>query len=262
MESNVSSIKNMSYAERRTRKREKQEQILLFTKKMGWIDSRAGALLLGSTRSAAGAALRKMEREGLMTKHELPGPPKRAWYSISERGMAEAYIILNEQIPATLPLGRQTISDYSYLHEQDVNIIAVELEQLGLEPYLPKTESGGRGKGVKYPDLLVKIGEKTIALEVERTPKTQRRYKDILASHWLATEKNLYNEILYLCPNSEIKKRVQALVRSVQSGKFKCGGVERNLTQDEINRVKIGTYSAVINHFKKIMNNIEETSHD
>jgi DNA-binding MarR family transcriptional regulator len=251
MESNVSSIKNMSYAERRDRKKEKQEQILLFCKKMGWIDSRAAALLLNSTRSAAGAALRKMEKEGLVIKHELPGPPKRAWYSISERGMAEAFIICGEQIPATLPLGRQTISDYSYLHEQDVNLIAVQLEQLGLEPYLPKTESGGRGKGVKYPDLLVKVGGRVIALEIERTPKTQRRYKDILASHWLATEKNIYNEILYLCPDVDIKKRVQALVRSVQSGKVKCGGAERELSDAEKNRVKIGTYNAVLNHIKK-----------
>jgi hypothetical protein len=165
--------------------------------------------------------------------------------------MAEAFIICGEQIPATLPLGRQTISDYSYLHEQDVNLIAVQLEQLGLEPYLPKTESGGRGKGVKYPDLLVKVGGRVIALEIERTPKTQRRYKDILASHWLATEKNIYNEILYLCPDVDIKKRVQALVRSVQSGKVKCGGAERELSDAEKNRVKIGTYNAVLNHIKK-----------
>lgn len=257
MESNVSSIKNMSYAERRTRKKEKQEQILLFAKKFGWIDSRASALLLDSTRSAAGSALRKMEQEGLMLKHELPGPPKRAWYSISEKGMAEAFIILNEQMPATLPLGRQTISDYSYLHEQDVNLIAVQLEQLGLEPYLPKTESGGRGKGVKYPDLLVNVKDKVIALEIERTPKTQRRYKDILASHWLATEKKIYNEVLYLCPDADTKKRVQALVRSVQSGKVKCGGAERELTEQEKNRVKIGTYSAVVNHIKKLLSDTQ-----
>jgi hypothetical protein len=139
------------------------------------------------------------------------------------------------------------------MHEQDVNLIAIQIEQLGLEVYLPKTESGGRGKGVKYPDLLVNINNKVVALEIERTPKTQRRYKDILASHWLGVEKKLYHEVLYLCPDIDVKKRVQALVRSVQGGKLQCGGVQRQLSESEINIVKIGTYQAGVNHIKKML---------
>ena len=248
MPANVSlaTIARMTHTQRSQRQAEKRAKILDLARRFGWLDAQAGAELLQITRTAAGRTLASLVSEGLLYAHEVPGPPRRVWYSITETGMAEAYYLSNLQLPAVLPVGRWKIAVQNYQHEQTILLFAVRAEAGGASARLPK--AGASKAAQKEPDLLIDSGGKTYAIEIEREVKSQRRYREIVASHWLAMERGKYDAVMYLTSTKALRDRLGRVVRSTYSS-IKLGGRERALTPDEQKRIKFGIYEDAIGFF-------------
>lgn len=238
----IQTIAKMTHKERIGRWDEKRADVLKFTRCLGWINIEAASVLLDVTRPAATRTLKGLAADGLLHLHELSGMPKRIWFSISETGMDEAFFLENLPLPSTVHAGRWKIAPQNYQHEQDVLIFAVRAHKVGAEIRLAVPENGsGRALSGKYPDLLVEIGGQVFGIEIEREVKSRRRYREIIASHWLAIERQQYGRVFYLAPDQPTRDRLVRVVKSTFEG-VRVGGRERALTAEERKRFGFATY--------------------
>lgn len=251
----IDAIAKMSHRERVLRRDEKRAEVLKVARCMGWINVAAAVTLLDVTRPAAARTLKGLVADGFLYAHELSGMPRRVWYSLTETGMAESCFLEGDPLPENIRAGRWKIAPQNYPHEQDVLILAVSALKVGADAYLfEQVFSGGnvgRSMSAKYPDLLIGAGGKTYGIEIEREAKSQRRYKDIIASHWLALERHQYDGVLYLSPDQAIRDRVGKVVQSVYE-RVRIGGRERALNSSEQKRFTFGTYDQGINFIRRI----------
>lgn len=251
----IQEIAKMSHGERIQRRDEKRTEILKFVRRMGWINTEGAAELLDVTRPAATRTLKGLAAAGFLYCHEQSGMPKRVWYSCSETGMAEAHFLEDLPLPSSLQGGRWKIAPQNYAHEQDVLIFAIRAMKVGADARLFELSVSGGSKiraiSAKYPDLLIDIGGQTYGIEVEREVKSQRRYRDIIASHWLAIERQQYDSVLYLSPDQATRDRLGKVVKSTFDH-VRIGGRERALTDQERQWFRFGTYVQGINFIAKI----------
>lgn len=250
----IEKISGMSHHQRQERRNEKRAEVLKITRRIGWINVEAASELLGVTRPAATRTLKGLVTNGMLYAHILPGMPKRTWYSVTETGLAEAYYVEDLPLPSKLPSGRWKISPHNYQHEQDVLLFAIQAQKAGASVRLYEQPSPGgkktRAIADKFPDLLVEISSKTYGIELEREVKSQRRYRGIVASHWLAMERGQYDTVLYLSPNQAIRDRLARVVKSVFDA-VRLGGCLRELTESERRHYMFGTYLSGINFIHK-----------
>ena len=249
----IQQIAKMTHEERISRRDEKRAEVLKATRRIGWINTEAASELLGVTRPAASRTLKGLTADALLCLHQLPGLPKRIWYSITETGMDEALFLENLPLTSTIQAGRWKIAPQNYLHEQDVLIFSVKARKVGAEIRLAETEDGrGRALSGKYPDLLVTASGQTFGIEIEREVKSRRRYKEIIASHWRAMERQKYHKVLYLSPDTATRDRLKRIMNSVFEG-VRIGGRDRPLTEQEQIRFGFATIDQGVNFIKKIM---------
>jgi len=257
----ISTIAKMSQAERMQRYDKKRAEVLKIALKFGWINVAAASELLGVTRPAAARTVKSLASDGLLFEHELAGMPRRIWYSISEAGVAEAYFLDDLDLPSNLQPGRWKIAVQNYQHEQDVLLIAIKSQKSGAEVCLAEFDQNdkkrGRSFSSKYPDFLIEISRKIYGIEIEREVKSQRRYKEIVASHWRAIERGHYDCILYLTPDQPTCDRLTRIVKSVFES-VRLGGRERALTQPERQRFGFATYCQGVAYFERQTQAIKE----
>lgn len=251
----IEKIAKMSHDERIRRRDEKRAEILKVIRRMGWINTEGAAELLDVTRPAATRTLKWLTAAGLLYSHEISGMPKRVWYSCSETGMAEAHYLDDLPLPSNIQAGRWKIAPQNYAHEQDVLLFAIRALKVGADVRLYEQSAQGRSKirmiSAKYTDMLIEIGGQTYGVEIEREVKSQRRYRDIIASHWLAIERQQYGLVLYLSPDQTTRDRLGRVLKSVFDS-VRIGGRERVLTDQERQWFRFGTYAQGINYITKI----------
>ncbi|MCM2279249.1 MAG: hypothetical protein NDJ89_14335 [Oligoflexia bacterium] len=87
-----------------------------------------------------------------------------------------------------------------------------ELKKLGANDYRLETQ----GQLIKYPDLLIyasaPLPERIMAVELERTLKTRRRYVQLLGAY--ASMKRI-NGLIYVVENPSIKRTIQEVMKEV-----------------------------------------------
>lgn len=248
-------IKKMSHQERMQRQAAKRAAILDTCRRMGWIDVATASQRLELTPDAARLTLRGMVRDGLLLGQTVEGVAPRpvAWYRATARGMAEAYILAEDDIPDPLPEGRGRIACQNYRHEQDILRVAIDAERAaGARFRMFEPPPNGQKKvptAQKYPDGLIVLAGKTYALEVEREAKSQRRYREIISAHLMAVERGLYDRIIYLSPDNHTKNRVKKMILSVKTIHF--GGRVYNISQKDLTKFVFGTYKSFEKFIRK-----------
>lgn len=248
----IQKISKMTHEERIQRSNEKRAEVLKIARRMGWVNIDGAAELLDVTRPAAARTLKGMALDGLLCLHELPGMPKRIWFSISDVGMDEASFLEDLPLSSTIQAGRWKIAPQNYQHEQDVLITGIKVKKAGAEIRLATPEGRtGRAMSEKFPDLLIDTGTQVFGIEVEREVKSRRRYRILVANHWLAIERGYYDKVMYLSPDLPTRDRLARIVKSVFEA-VRIGGQERALTDRERQCFGFATYEQGINYINKI----------
>ena len=173
-------------------------------------------------KKTAKATLDQMIGEGLIATADLEVAYSRALpvYGITQTGLALAFDEGEEfvQMP-TFSIAK--IAASTSIHKIDLQFARLSASENGFEWHLGE-RLGLRQKGQKVPDAIAnKTGFGTVAIELERTPKTQRRYSEIIRQHLIAAKSNGWREIVYLMPSDALKGGVKRIFDSVQSFKHK-----------------------------------------
>ena len=102
-------------------------------------------------------------------------------------------------------------------HHLDLQQARYQAEALGWKNWLPGNQLP---KGIaKRPDAIAKdsLQLDTIAIELERTIKTKKRYEVIFSTYLQAIKRGDYASVHYVCPDPEFAKRLKRMFQLINS---------------------------------------------
>lgn len=232
----------LDYAQRTARNEEKMRLVLRFLREETWTHIDVIQKLLGiKTRSPVHTFLRKLEAQNLIKSDFLAvayGRDIQLW-GITSNGLAHSFDE-DEQYQERPTFSVKKVTQSTMQHKLDLQYVRVLCEQKGFLNWRDGSRLGLRKSGFKVPDALIDMNNQTVAIEVERTIKTAKRYADIIASHLRASRDGHWSKVIYLCPSEQVKKQLMKVFFSVKELKFE--GQVFQLTDAHYQKFSFYTY--------------------
>jgi hypothetical protein len=204
-----------TYSERVARASLKRQVILKFLRDETWSNTQILARVLECTQPAMFKTLCQLERCQHVIRYQIPELRINIW-GITPHGLAHAWD--EDEVMEPRPFFEPSkLSALTVYHHLDVQLARFHAEQADWCNWIP----GPRlPKGIKKrPDAVATDGSgNKIAIEIERSIKTLRRYEAILSAYLQLIRKGEYTAVHYVCPETEFAsrlRRVLAMIRAV-----------------------------------------------
>lgn len=203
----------LSPSERNTAIIRKRKKVIQWLCTHRWSTAKVLANVLGLGLRGTENTLAKMGRDGLIRAIRLEtnfGRPIRLW-GLTNHGLqlAPEFDADNRNAQTIQP---SKISLNTLQHELDSQYIHAASITHGWNGWKSDTSFARELilDGLKVPDAIANTpnGE-TVALEVERTLKSQKRYEEIMRSHLLGIKNKRWDKVLYLSPTAQISRSVE-----------------------------------------------------
>lgn len=203
-----------SFAERQSRTAEKRDKLLRFLRDETWSSLANLSDLLGMSISPTFKTLQQLTRDDFLVEHKIPELRLGLW-GITPKGLAFAWD--ESEAMAFRPYfepGKLSVT--SIRHNLDIQRARLIAERAGWTGWIPGTRLPPGLK--KRPDAVASntAGEK-IAVEVERSVKTQKRYESIFSIYLQLIRQGHYQSVHYVCPDAALAPRLQRLFGLVQA---------------------------------------------
>ena len=172
-----------------------------------------------TARQGVYQTLSKMERDGFLASADILIFRKSTQriVGITSHGLAHAF-------DADEPLQRRPTFEPSKVklttlqHEVDIQKLRLQAEKAGWTSWMPGTRLGTSKGGINRPDATVLDSEQTVvAVEVERTIKSLKRYEVILSQYLQAIAKGEYGRVIWVCPTPDLTARLRRVVLSIKA---------------------------------------------
>lgn len=214
-----------SKAERDRIKAEKQSKVLSFLLEERFSTATVLALLLKMTPNGVHRTLLKMEKEGLVKPHtvdfELSAWNLKIW------GVTPTGALLAADMDEDLnffEVGRtKPITIAHSLALQRVKVIALNNRWVEWESSskMLKKANESRSTWIQVPDAVARSPKgRKVAIELERTVKTPKRYVEILANYAEMMAMGTIDEVIYVCP-TQLTARLERLFHRIEKIIFK-----------------------------------------
>ena len=205
-----------SYKERQLRIEDKKNLILRYLRDETWSDGKNLSRLLGVTNTAIYKTLAMLERQGLLRSYSVPELKFKIW-GITSMGLLYSWGE-DEVMEDRYSFESSKVKPVMIQHHLDLQLARFKAEAAGWKSWVPGNQLP---KGLtKRPDAVSEAigGKAKIAIELERTIKTKKRYEVIYSIYLQAIKRGEYNSIHYVCPDAGFAmrlKRMFALIKSV-----------------------------------------------
>lgn len=225
----------MNAVNRNARIIEKRQIVLRFLRNETWANIPVLQELLGfKSVQAVYQTLTKMERDGLVKRAEIKiiyGRPVTIW-GITETGLHYSYD-LDEPFADGKIFEPSKVKPIVMQHKIDLQLARLKAENNGWTDWTPGELLGKRIKCAKYPDAVAfnQQGEK-IAIELERTIKSRKRYAEIMVSHLVQRKKGDWSRIYYLSPDVDLAARIKRAFNSIRRASH--NSKKFNITEDHL----------------------------
>lgn len=202
-----------SYQERMQRSKDKKQMILKFLRDETWTNIPNIQQLLDIKYVNAHRTLSQLQRDGMVRSHTYRGIGGQfTLWGITPHGLAFAF---DEDEPwqnrSHFEPSKVALSTLD--HTLDIQLAHIKALKAGWTNwvdgrYLP-------GSPEKRPDGVVNDSDnKIVAIEIERTIKTKKRYEMILSSYLQAIKRSDYDYVIYLSP-SELAPRLERYIKNI-----------------------------------------------
>lgn len=210
-----------NYADRMAAASAKQNRLLNYLREERWTTYPVLADRTGLAEKTIRNTISKMAKSNLVQVHQVAVPIGRAIsvIGLTSNGLAACFDNA-EEMTETRVYPLRKINPITMDHRIAIQRARITAEKAGWTDWTPEWQQGRKkNKHQSLPDAIAtNTSGYRVALEIERTPKTVKRYSQILASHLIAIKRQQrYDLVLYLCPDEVIRKRVERLFRSVSS---------------------------------------------
>lgn len=243
--------------ERAARAHEKRHALLRFLREELYTTPPTAALVMRCGERAARQTVNALERDGLVRRHRfvyMPGLPLVVLVAITEHGQGMAFDPDKNEPPSerVFEPGRFSLT---YLnHTTAMQRLRLLAEQSGLvKKWLPGEMLGAGRKHEKRPDaVLLTSGGVRVAVEVERSLKSRKRYAAVLAGHVEAIQQKRWDRALWVSPTDDFAKRVRALVLSTRRARI--SGIDTMLSEAQLAPLSFTDYDSFLTKIKEIDN--------
>ncbi len=205
-------------AQRQARRAFKRGRVLRYLRQEVWSTQELLQRVMGlRSRQAAHATLCQMERESLVRRHLIATPLRRlTLWGITAHGQAFAFDPQTERpleaVFEPAKLGLQNLE-----HALMVQEVRLRLEGKGWHDWINGDRLPALDNGDKRPDALVIDSDgRRVAIEVERTMKTLKRYRVVLLACLKAIRSGKYDRVMWVCPSQEMAERLKAVILSIE----------------------------------------------
>lgn len=203
-----------SFQERQIRTDQKRRTLLRFLRDESWSNLANLAGVAGITEPAMFKTLCQMERDGFILRHKVVQLRMSLW-GITPKGLLFAWDEHEHMVqrPHFEPSKISIVTIHHYLDTQRARLAA---EGIGWSQWLP----GNRlQKGIKKrPDAVATSPSgQRIAIEVERSIKTTKRYEAIIAAYLQMIKQGDYAMVHYVCPDAAFAPRLNRLFQLIQA---------------------------------------------
>ncbi|MDI3260279.1 MAG: hypothetical protein QJR02_11345 [Sinobacteraceae bacterium] len=185
----------MSRAEIMARSKAKRQMVLDWCATESFTSPAVVAVMLGISHRRGGKLLADMARDGLMVRDDFHGEGSPVW-GITTLGLGYAnapQVIGREYEP-----GR--ITPAFARHELDVQLARVRAFAAGWTDWTPSRLLHGTGLK-KVPDAIaVTPSGERVAVEIERSIKSLRRYREAIAAQLRDMRAGRYGRVIYVSP--------------------------------------------------------------
>lgn len=230
----------LSHSEITRRVSDKQQQILAFIRDEKWTMVEQVRRLVGvKSRQSAHKTLTQLEAKGLVRRFSFNLAHARSitvWGS-TNHGIQSSFESTDEVVDLR-PFEPSKLRATQIAHHLDLQDARIRSVSAGWRDW-----QRGRlnAKDLKNPDAIVTRPDNfKIAIEVERSFKSLRRYPQILVSHLRARKSEHWQEIYYLCPNEQFRSRLQHIYQSIES--VTLNGKRIPITPDHLAPFNFFTY--------------------
>lgn len=187
--------------ERNKRKQQKQDGVLKYLRYETWSTASILRQVLSlNSQQAIQQTLAMLERESLLRKATIGGTGQKAVvYGITAHGLAMSFS--EDEEYESLPVFEPSKITLSRIpHHLDIQLARLSAQANGWQNWT-RGERLGFEVDVRPDALAVSPRGKTVAVEVERTIKTRKRYQQVIANHLMKIKAGNWDEVLYLTPD-------------------------------------------------------------
>lgn len=210
-----------THAERAARTEEKRARLVEWLRDEKFTDYQTAGAVLGVTPKAAYKTLTATDRDGITERHRVG---RSSVWSLTMRGLLE--YMGPEDDPQGLFDAR--ISEATVLHTLAIQRARLAAEAAGWTAWKAERiikreaqtarEAGTASPWMKQPDALgVTPSGVAVAVEVERTPKTPKRYQAIMADYLQMAKAGTLHEVHYITETARMRDGLERLFRSIKT---------------------------------------------
>ena len=161
--------------------------------------------------------LKEHFEEKLIRNYQLPtgfSSTEQIW-GIARRGVS----LIQEtdsDIESRPVFYKSSVNRTSMNHQLDIQRLRLIAERKGWRSWKKNARNSVMKKGEVYPDAVaVRPDHTRIAIEVERTLKTNDRYPGILVAHLIARKNRNWDEIYYFSPDAKISRQLERIFSKI-----------------------------------------------
>ncbi len=232
-----------SYAERMQRQQAKARRLLAFLRTELWtVPAVAAEVMQLGSRSAVAETLAGFVKAGWIVQDEIDTPPgRRRLIGITASGQAHIAALLGRE-PAMRAYERGRVGLATIEHRIQLQRLRIAAARAGWTGWLyPDRQPVSKRRGGHRPDALATAPAGVrVALELERTIKTAKRYRAIAGAHLDAIARGEYSRAIYICPDAARAAAVQKVFQSL--GRALVGGREIVLTEEHLSKFSFTTH--------------------
>lgn len=203
-------------AERSARAAEKRRLLLRFLRTEIYTTPGVAAEVMGVGTRGSQATVTSMEKAGLVKRHRftlVPGSAPQVVIGITTLGQSHAFDpdAGEHSVDRVFHPERHNLA---LLHHQIIlQQLRLHAAAFGMNEWLPGDMLKGIEKGSARPDSVLTTKNKVrIAIEVERTLKSRKRYEQIFKNHVAAIQMKNWDHVIFVSPDVDTSKRVRAML--------------------------------------------------
>lgn len=201
------------YHERQKRIEQKKQALLSWLADFTWTTPELAGQVMGlSTRAGINKTLKRLQSEQLIKEAFITLADNRDLRVI---GITPNGLLWSDESPTAIDktcFDPNRVAQSTIIHRLDVQRCRIKLGNHGSKWISENSYS----KDITYrPDAIFEGGGKTIALELERTAKTKKRYQQIVTQHLRQINNGSYQVVHYVSTVPGFAMRLERLFTSI-----------------------------------------------
>lgn len=200
-----------------------RQAVLSFLLAHGYSTSAILQCVSGLSQSAHWHLLHKLEKEGFILHYDawIDSDVKIRLYGITILGVHD--VTPENRVPNDYRRFEPSKFRLGYMqHHLEIQRFHLWAIKQGLTFHSEKDfYEAHKIEGDKCADGVLEVKGKRIAIEIERTPKSQKRYSEILVNYFRELQNETFHKVWYIMPNEKLKSSIMRLITSIKTIRVK-----------------------------------------